>query len=158
MRPNKKNPVFRVTWLYLKLLVNPRIFLRVSGKNIILNILKGEMPFKMHKIIFFSRIFFFLNMWVPTLPKISDLLPETHLFFYLAWGKVNVLLLQALFLFLFTKVCWLSGLELTKWFSEKDRGKTLIGLLPWKQSDQGLYCLSGPFDRQLVFENLEHLP
>ena len=36
-----------------------------SGKNIILCILKGEMPFKMHKIIMFSR-----KKIVPILPKI----------------------------------------------------------------------------------------
>ena len=39
---------------YLNLLVKPRIFFRFSGKNIILCILKGKMPFKMHKIIFLS--------------------------------------------------------------------------------------------------------
>ena len=47
----KKIPVFRVT--YLNLLVKPRIFFRFSKIN--LCILKGEMPFKMHKINFFSR-------------------------------------------------------------------------------------------------------
>ena len=45
----------------------------------ILWILKGEMPFKMHKIIY---IFFLKNVCLPHL-KHSDLLPET-LFFYLA--------------------------------------------------------------------------
>ena len=59
LRPNKKNtPVFRVTGPYLNF--------RFSGKNIILCILKGEMPFKMHKIIFFYRknnyIFFRKNI------------------------------------------------------------------------------------------------
>ena len=48
--PNKKIPVFRVTGPYLNLLVKPRIVFRFSGKTIILCILKGEMPFKMHKI------------------------------------------------------------------------------------------------------------
>ena len=67
-------------------------------RNIILCILKGKgkLPFKMHKIIFFSR----KNknkIYVPTLPKIfkkkyvcllpylkfSDPLPETHLFFFI---------------------------------------------------------------------------
>ena len=38
------------------------------------------MPFKMHKIIFFPE----KKICVPILPKISDLLPKTHLFFYLA--------------------------------------------------------------------------
>ena len=56
LRPNKKIPVFRVTQPYLNLLVKPRIIFRFSGeKNIILCILKGEMPFKMHKIIFFFQ-------------------------------------------------------------------------------------------------------
>ena len=50
----KKIPVFRVTRTYLNLLVKPRIFFRFSGKNIILYILKGKMPFKMHKIVFFQ--------------------------------------------------------------------------------------------------------
>ena len=53
LRPNKKIPVFRVTPPYLNSLVKPRIFFRFSGKNRILGILKGKMPFKMHKIIFF---------------------------------------------------------------------------------------------------------
>ena len=46
--------MFRVTRPYLNLPVKPRFF-RFSGKNIIVWILKGQMPFKMHKIIFFSR-------------------------------------------------------------------------------------------------------
>ena len=56
--------MFRVTRLYLSLLVKPRIFFWFPGKKIIaffsgkmysISILKGEMPFKMYKIIFFSR-------------------------------------------------------------------------------------------------------
>ena len=62
---NKKIPVFRVAQPNLNLLVKPRIFLRFSEKNIILCILKGKMPFKMHKIIFFSR----KKIYVRTLPK-----------------------------------------------------------------------------------------
>ena len=51
MRPNKKTiPVFRVTGPYRSLLVKPRIF-----SNIILCVLKGEMSFKMYKIIFFPE-------------------------------------------------------------------------------------------------------
>ena len=49
----KKIPVFMVTRPYLDLLVKPRIFFRFSGKNIVLCIKKGKMPFKMHKIIYF---------------------------------------------------------------------------------------------------------
>ena len=50
-------------------------------KYIILCILKGKMPFKMHKnIIFFSEKKY---VCIPYL-KFSDLLPETPLFFYLA--------------------------------------------------------------------------
>ena len=82
IRPNKKKYLCLglldpgLTLPYLNLLVKPRICIfRFSGKNITLCILKGEMPFKMHKIIFPEK------KSVPTLPKISDLLPETHLFF-----------------------------------------------------------------------------
>ena len=80
IRPDKTIPVFRVTQPYLNLQVKPRIFFRFFGKNIILCILKGEMPFKMHKIIFFSR----KNKYV-CLPylKFSYPLPGTHLLFYL---------------------------------------------------------------------------
>ena len=51
----KKIPVFRITRNYLNLLVKPRFFFRFSGKNIILCFLKGKMPYKMHKIIFFPE-------------------------------------------------------------------------------------------------------
>ena len=54
VRPNKK-AVFRLTQPYLNLLMKPRIFFKFSGKNIILCILEGEKPFKMHKILLFSR-------------------------------------------------------------------------------------------------------
>ena len=52
IRSNKKIPVFRVTRPYLNLLVKPRILLRFSGKNRILCILKGKMPFNMHNFFF----------------------------------------------------------------------------------------------------------
>ena len=55
-RPNQKNMyMFRVTRPYLNLLVKPIIFFRFSGKNIILCILNGEIPFKIYKIISFAR-------------------------------------------------------------------------------------------------------
>ena len=54
LRPNKKIPVFRVTQSYLKLLVKPTI-------------------------VFFQKK---KNKCVPNLPKISDPLRETHLFFF----------------------------------------------------------------------------
>ena len=38
--------------------------------------------------------------------------------------------------------CWLSGLELTKFLSENQAGKTQIRLLLQKQSDLGLPCFS----------------
>ena len=84
IRPNKKS-LFRVAQPYLNLLVKPWFFFRFSENNIILCILKGKMPFKMLKIIFFSRI---KNDWkkyvcLPYL-KFSDPLPKTHLLFYLA--------------------------------------------------------------------------
>ena len=52
---NKKNTMFRVTGPYLNLLVKLRFFLGFLEKNIMLCILKGELPFKMHEIIFFPR-------------------------------------------------------------------------------------------------------
>ena len=56
LRPIKKIPVFMVTRLYLNLLVKPRFILGFLAKNLILCILKGKMPFRMHKIInFFFR-------------------------------------------------------------------------------------------------------
>ena len=45
LRLNKKIPVFRVTPIYLNSLVKPRFLSRFSGRNIILCILKGKMPF-----------------------------------------------------------------------------------------------------------------
>ena len=93
IRTNKNTPVFRVARPYLNLLVKPRIFFRFSGKKIILCILKGKMLFKMHKIIFFPII-------CVTLQKISDLLHETHLVFYLASLEVYIYVVGAQ---------WLSG-------------------------------------------------
>ena len=54
IRPNKKNKFVSVTGLKILGRVGTNIFLIIffSGKNIILCILKGEMPLKMHKIIF----------------------------------------------------------------------------------------------------------
>ena len=49
-------------------MVKPRIFLGHNNNNF-LNILKGEIPFKMHRIIY---IFPEKEICVPTLPKISD--------------------------------------------------------------------------------------
>ena len=46
----KKIPVLRVTGPKLNLLVKPRIFFRIFGKNINFMNFEGEMPFKMHKI------------------------------------------------------------------------------------------------------------
>ena len=55
VRPNIKILLFRVTRPYLNLLVKPRIFFKFSGKNIILCILKGEMPSKCIKLYFFLK-------------------------------------------------------------------------------------------------------
>ena len=77
-------PVFRVTTPYLNILVKPRIIFRFSGKYIILCILKGEMPFKMHKIIFFSRKKIIKKICVPTLPKIFR--PVTRNTLFLLFG------------------------------------------------------------------------
>ena len=62
------------------------------------------------------------------------------------------------FLFLFSKKCWTSGLELTKCWSEKQTWKTLIRLLLQKQSDLGLPCLSRYCGRELLFKILDYLP
>ena len=69
LRPNKNVHVFRVTQPYLNLPVKPRIFSGFSGKNIILCILKGGMPFKMHKISFFPKKNNLKKICVPTQPK-----------------------------------------------------------------------------------------
>ena len=58
VRPNKEISVFRVTGLKILVRVGTQFFLNSSfflEKNIILCSLKGEMPFKMHKKIFFSE-------------------------------------------------------------------------------------------------------
>ena len=70
LRPNKKKPVFRVTGPYLNLLVKPRFFSGFLNFFIILCILKGEMPFKMHKIIFLPE-------------KIYVCLPYLKTYFYI---------------------------------------------------------------------------
>ena len=69
--------MFRVTRPYLNLLVKPRIFFRFSEKIFFIHF-EGISPFKVHKIIFFPEIKIYVCL--PYL-KISDQLPETHLFF-----------------------------------------------------------------------------
>ena len=58
LRPNKKINMFRITGLKILGRVGTHIYFFnyfFSGKkNIILGILKGNLPFKMHKIIFFQ--------------------------------------------------------------------------------------------------------
>ena len=83
----RKIPVFRVTRPYLNLLVKPRIFSGCLEKYIILRILKGEMPFKMHKIIFFPKKKNNLKKKKDAYLKFSEPLPKTHLFFYLALSQ-----------------------------------------------------------------------
>ena len=61
------------------------------------------------------------------------------------YTTVNGLNFLTLFSFGFLINGSLSGLELTKCLSEQQTGKTLIRLLPQKQSDLGLHCLSRPF-------------
>ena len=91
LRPNEKIPVFRVARPYLNILVKPRIFSGFLEKDITLSILKGKIPFKMLKIIFF----FFKKKkkleQICVLPYLifSDLLPETHLSFYLALSHMS---------------------------------------------------------------------
>ena len=66
--------MFRVTRPYLNSLVKPRIFSGFLEKYIILCILKGKMPFKMHKI-----IYFFSEKSVLPYLKFSDLLTRNIL-------------------------------------------------------------------------------
>ena len=54
IRPNKRIPVFRVPRPYLNLLVKPEFF-QVFFKKTFVSILKGELTFKVHKMILFSR-------------------------------------------------------------------------------------------------------
>ena len=72
-RPNKKISVLRITRPYLNLPEKPIIFFRFSGnwKNTILYILKGNMPLKIHKIVFFpqKKKIFKKKMCAVTLPK-----------------------------------------------------------------------------------------
>ena len=84
----KKTPVFRVTQPYLNLLVKPRNFFRFSGKNIIVCILKGNMPFKMHKMIYFSR----KKIYMPTLPKIFRHITRNTLIFLFGFSRPQILL------------------------------------------------------------------
>ena len=61
--------MFRVTRSYLNLLGKPRIFSDFLEKYN-LCILKGEMPFKMHKFLFFFSRKNIKKYMRPTLPKI----------------------------------------------------------------------------------------
>ena len=69
-----------VTLSYLNLLVKPIILFRFPAKNIILCILKGEMSFKMHKIIYFfeKKKGAYHTMYL----QFADLLPESHFFLF----------------------------------------------------------------------------
>ena len=89
IKQNKKIPVFRVTRPYLNLLVKPRIFFRFSGKNRILCILKGKMPFKMLKIVFYSRKKD-KKMCVPTLPKIFRPVTPNKLIFFIWPNYIDI--------------------------------------------------------------------
>ena len=52
---NKENTCVKGNLTLLKFTGEPRIFFSVSGKNIIIFILKGISPFKMHKIKLFKK-------------------------------------------------------------------------------------------------------
>ena len=79
--------MFRVTRPYLNLLAKPSVknleYFSAFLEKYNLCILKGQMPFKMHKIIYFSRIFFFFFFKFVCLfyLKFSDPLPKTHIYF-----------------------------------------------------------------------------
>ena len=60
-------------------------------------------------------------------------------------SMVTVIKFQTLLFFCSKFNIFVSGLEFTKFLSEKQTGKTLIRLLPQKQSDLGMHCLSRPF-------------
>ena len=80
LRSNKKY-VFRVTRPYLNLLLKPRIFSGFLEKKffLIFCILKGILPFKMHKIIFlFPKKKEFKNICVPT----QTSYPNTYFFIW----------------------------------------------------------------------------
>ena len=55
MGPSKKNTCVKGNPTLPDLLVKPRIFPGFLEKNRILCILKSELPFKMHKIIFYPK-------------------------------------------------------------------------------------------------------
>ena len=76
--------MFRVAQPYLNLLVKPRFFFQVF-KIIILCILKGDVPFKMHKIMLFSRK---KSVCVPTLTKIFRPVIRNTLIFFI-WPKLG---------------------------------------------------------------------
>ena len=80
--------MFRVTQPYLNLRVRPRILSCFIGKNIILCILKDELPFKMH--IFFPERKTIKHVCAyPTL-KFSDPLPETLIFFIWPYCSLTI--------------------------------------------------------------------
>ena len=84
-RANKIIPVFKVTRPYLNLLVKHRIFFRFSGKKVSFYAFwKAIWPFKMHKMILYSRKNNQKKYVCLLYLKFSDPLPETHLFFYFA--------------------------------------------------------------------------
>ena len=58
---------------------------------------------------------------------------------------INIRKFQTLFSICSQIKCWFSELNFTKYLSEQQTGKTLISLLPQKQSDLVLHCLSRPF-------------
>ena len=78
IRPDKKIPVFRVTWPNLTLLMKPRYFQ-------VFYYIFFQMPFKMHKIINFFEKKKVIKKCVPNLPKMfQPVTQNTLIFFYLA--------------------------------------------------------------------------
>ena len=78
IRPNKKRCVFLVTGLKILGMVGTHFF---SKKNIVLCILKGISPFKMHKIIFFSENL--KKFYVSPEIKVGPGYAKTQVFIYL---------------------------------------------------------------------------
>ena len=70
----KKNACFRVTRPYLKILVNPITYFRVSG--FFLCFLKSKMPSKCIKLYFFQK-----KICVPNIPKIFRIVTQNTLIF-----------------------------------------------------------------------------
>ena len=83
----KKIRVFWVTRPYLNLQVKPS-FLSVFWKKIFLCILKGKLPFKMHKIIFFPEKETIKKMCANPTKNFQTCFPK-HTYLFFVWPLLN---------------------------------------------------------------------